>query len=428
MKSDLPLVSIWCMTYNHRNYLKDAIESFLRQETDFEYEIIIHDDASTDGTDEIISKYIEMNTKRIKAVIQPYNLYSSLPIKSFNLLVATALEEKTLGKYVALCEGDDFWLDRHKLQLQVDYMEAHSECTLTAHNGVILYTDNRISIEAMDPYGCDKDLSVEELLMWYHGNIPTASMVFKREYAVRKGFFAGTMASGDWEQQLYCAVKGRVHYFDRIMSCYRANTPGSYTCTVWGNDRKRYGIRLDQMYFLRLFDEYTKGVYREFVSEKLYHILITLFEENIDSDMEQFKQMCDEQGRQKDMEYNRFLCQIVEAFNGFKENDFCVEYIKEFVKRHKYLLIMGDGFYGKKMAKSLINSSLDFDGFLVSNGYKQHEEECGKPVWEIKALPFDKNQCGVIVSVGFDKYSEMIQNLLQCGINKYTYLYGIIGD
>ncbi len=428
MKTGLPLVSIWCLTYNHKNYLESAIEGFLQQETDFEYEIIIHDDASTDGTDEIIHKYVREYPNRIKAIIQPKNLYGSLSIKEFLLIVRTAMMKQSVGKYIASCEGDDFWIDRHKLQMQIRYMEAHSDCTMTAHNAVILDMENGNTIKTMNPYDRDKDLSIEEMIMWYRGNIPTASRVVKREYAISKGFFEGTMASADWSMQLYCGVKGKVHYFDRIMSCYRANTPVSYTKTVWANDRKRYGIRLDQMYFFRLFDEYTKGAYREFVSKQIYHILEMLFAENADSDIEEFKQLCYELRREKGVKYNRFLNWVVEAFSVYKGGDFCEGYIKRFVAGKNHVLIMGDGYWGKKTANALLDHNLSFDGFVVSNGYKQNEKVSEKPVWELDELPFDKNQCGVIVTVRFEHYLEAIQNLLKCGINSYTYIYGIIGD
>lgn len=427
MEKNSPLVSIWCLTYNHRNYIKDAIESFLQQKTDFEYEIIIHDDASTDGTDEIIKEYMQKNPGKVKAIIQPHNLYGSLSTKEFCEAVMKAREKIASGKYVALCEGDDFWLDRHKLQIQIDYMEAHPECSMTAHNGVILRADSGVSLKTMNPYDQDKDLSMEELIMWYHGNIPTASIVMRREYAVRKGIFAGTMASGDWEQQLYCATKGKVHYFDRIMSCYRANSPNSYTRTVWGNDRKRYGVRLDQMYFLRLFDDYTDGAYREFVSTQLYSILTMLFKENMDRDIEQFKHICDEHGKEKGTEYNRFISEVVEAFKQSKDVAFLTDYIREFVNKHEHVLIMGDGYWGQKMANALVDDNLEFDGFVVSDGYKQSERQCGKSVWELREVPFDKSQCGIIVAVRFAYYSEVVKNLLKSGITQYTYYYGIIG-
>ncbi|WP_217645440.1 glycosyltransferase family 2 protein [Oceanisphaera psychrotolerans] len=114
-KGDLsqPLVSIVCHTYNHVNYIKDALNGFLMQETDFPFEIIVHDDASTDGTTEIVKEYVEIYSNIIVPVIQSENKWSKgvMP-RSFTF-------PKVRGKYIALCEGDDYWVSASKLKSQV---------------------------------------------------------------------------------------------------------------------------------------------------------------------------------------------------------------------------------------------------------------------------------------------------------------------
>lgn len=423
MRKERPLVSIWCITYNHGNYIKDAIESFLMQETDFEYEIIIHDDASTDGADEIIRQYVEKNPGKIKTVIQPRNLYSCLSMKDFYLTVSSALEEKTSGKYVAWCEGDDFWIDNHKLQLQVDYMESHPDCSMTAHNDVVIDMSSGSTIRARNPYDCDKDISIEELIVQYHGNIPTASIVARRDCAVPKGFFAGTMPSGDRALQLYCATKGKIHYFDRIMACYRVFVPNSFSSDYWEKESIRYGAWIDQIYFFRLFDEYTKGVHREPVSRRMYELINSLFVEHANKDIEQFERMCNERGKGKNEDYHKLLTQLIEAFYMFKDENFCTECIKEFTQKHEHVLIMGAGLWGKKMANQLVNNRLPFDGYVVSNGHKQQEKETDKELWELNGIPFDKGTYGIIVAVSFPYYFEVIKNLQKCGIEEYIYLF-----
>ena len=105
-----PLVSICCITYNHEKFIKDAIEGFLMQKTDFPIEILIHDDASTDGTTEIIKKYEKEYPDLIHAVYQTENQYSQ------GKKVFPILANQASGKYIALCEGDDYWTDPLKLQ------------------------------------------------------------------------------------------------------------------------------------------------------------------------------------------------------------------------------------------------------------------------------------------------------------------------
>ena len=112
------LVSICCITYNHEKYIRDAIEGFLMQKTDFPFEVLIHDDASTDGTADIIREYETKYPDIIKPIYQTENQYSK-GIK----ISATYNYPRAKGKYIALCEGDDYWIDPYKLQKQVDFLE-----------------------------------------------------------------------------------------------------------------------------------------------------------------------------------------------------------------------------------------------------------------------------------------------------------------
>ena len=122
------MVSINCIAYNQERYISDAIEGFLRQQTDFGYEILIHDDASTDRTAGIIEDYTRRYPDLIKPLYQTENQYSK------GIKVGTAFNlPRAKGKYVAFCEGDDYWTDPEKLQKQVDYMESHPECSMCCH-------------------------------------------------------------------------------------------------------------------------------------------------------------------------------------------------------------------------------------------------------------------------------------------------------
>lgn len=116
-----PLVSVWCLTYNHESYIEDALEGFLIQETDFPFEILIHDDASTDRTANIIQEYEARYPNLIKPIYQTENQYSkgNQP-ELFN-------SKRAKGEYIALCEGDDYWIDAKKLQKQVDFLQRNSE-------------------------------------------------------------------------------------------------------------------------------------------------------------------------------------------------------------------------------------------------------------------------------------------------------------
>lgn len=119
-----PLVSICCVTYNHVEFIKRCIDGFLMQKTNFQYEILIHDDCSTDGTREIIEDYAAKYPLTIFPIFEEENQYSKgVWVDGYNYCRAK-------GKYIAYCEGDDFWIDSMKLQKQVDFMKAHPNCTV----------------------------------------------------------------------------------------------------------------------------------------------------------------------------------------------------------------------------------------------------------------------------------------------------------
>ncbi|WP_082663901.1 MULTISPECIES: glycosyltransferase [unclassified Guyparkeria] len=123
-----PMVSVCCTAYNHEKYVADAIHGFLNQVTNFPIEILIHDDASVDGTVGIIREYAALYPNIIKPVFQSVNQYSrGVQTLSFNF-------HRAKGKYLAICEGDDFWVDPLKLQKQFDFMEGHEDVVISYHD------------------------------------------------------------------------------------------------------------------------------------------------------------------------------------------------------------------------------------------------------------------------------------------------------
>lgn len=127
---DKPLVAITCVAFNEASYIRRTLDGFIMQETKFPFVALVHDDVSTDGTTEIIQEYAEKYPDIIVPIIEKENLFSQKKLEStMNEYIAN-----TGCKYVAICEGDDWWIDPYKLQKQVDYMESHPNC-------VMCYTD-----------------------------------------------------------------------------------------------------------------------------------------------------------------------------------------------------------------------------------------------------------------------------------------------
>lgn len=132
-----PLVSVCCITFNHAPYIREAMDSFLAQEADFDFEIVVHDDCSTDGTADILRSYAEANPGRVRLILQPENVYSRGERDIFRHVVFPVAK----GRYLAICEGDDYWTDPRKLQKQVAYMEANPDCAMSYTNFDLLFQD-----------------------------------------------------------------------------------------------------------------------------------------------------------------------------------------------------------------------------------------------------------------------------------------------
>jgi len=128
MNNKIPIVSVICTTFNHESYIRQALDGFVMQQCTFPVEVIVHDDASTDKTGEIIKEYVKKYPELIKPILQTENQYS----KGFNVW-ADLFTKEAKGKYIALCEGDDYWTDSNKLQKQVDFLEANPEFSLCCH-------------------------------------------------------------------------------------------------------------------------------------------------------------------------------------------------------------------------------------------------------------------------------------------------------
>ena len=127
------LVSISCITYNHANYIRDTIEGFLIQKINFPIEILIHDDASTDGTEEIIREYEEKYPEIIKPIYGTENQYvkGKRGSRTFNI-------PRAHGRYIALCEGDDYWTDPLKLQKQIDFLENNHDFSMCISSRIVI--------------------------------------------------------------------------------------------------------------------------------------------------------------------------------------------------------------------------------------------------------------------------------------------------
>jgi glycosyltransferase involved in cell wall biosynthesis len=224
--SDKPLVSVCCITYNHELYIRDAIEGFLMQETSFPFEVIIHDDASKDHTVDIIREYVARYPRIIKPIFQEKNQYSK-GIK----ISPTFVWPKAKGKYVALCEGDDYWTDQLKLQIQITEMSKYPECDISFHIASMYYVDksrpNMIFGQVRNKTGI---VPLKEVIRGGGGFFATASIVVRKKILEElPRWFYKEAPVGDLFVQLYGAKRGGALYINKNMATYRAMVPGSWS-------------------------------------------------------------------------------------------------------------------------------------------------------------------------------------------------------
>ena len=218
-----PVVSISCITYNHAPYLRDALDSFLIQR-DVPFEVLLHDDASTDGTVDIIREYAAKYPEVIKPLYERENQYS----RGVSNISGVFNFPRAEGRYIAMCEGDDFWNDPCKLKKQVEYMDSHPECTLLCHSAHILSEDGAYrSTDVIRPYEGYRDLSPEEVIS-KPVNFPMASLLFPAELAKRLPEWYYDCPVGDIPLHLFMLLNGTVHYMDSPMSTYRMGRSGSW--------------------------------------------------------------------------------------------------------------------------------------------------------------------------------------------------------
>ena len=241
MNTRKPLVSIICDSYNHEHFLHDSIEGFLMQNVKFEYEILIHDDASTDKSQVIIREYTEKYPDRIFPIIQVENQYSK-GVGIWN----TYQFSRVRGKYVALCEGDDYWIDSNKLQKQVDFLETHPDYSMCFHNALEHFEDKS---QADRPFSNIENRDYTALEIYDKWQIPTASVMFRSSVLNCEKYYQlfveRRFIFGDITIFLSASTCGKLRGMSDVMSVYRRQASGMTARAFWGKESTQ--IQLAEM-------------------------------------------------------------------------------------------------------------------------------------------------------------------------------------
>ena len=211
---DLPLVSICCITHNHENYIAECLDGFIMQKCSFKYEILINDDASDDNTAAIIREYEKKYPEILKPLYQTENQYSLgvRPMNQFNW-------SRAKGKYIAMCEGDDYWTDPLKLQKQVDFLEKNKEYGMV-HTNHHKLKNNTITKNIKNKIFIPQGNVREDLLR--ENFISTLTVCFNREkYDSTKKMAGSNYLMGDYPRWMALALNSKIGYLEDSTSVYR---------------------------------------------------------------------------------------------------------------------------------------------------------------------------------------------------------------
>lgn len=267
------IVTVYMLSYNHEKYIAQAIESVLRQDTEYEYLLLIHDDASDDSSGRIIREYATTCPDTICALMQTENQYS----ESKNI-IANHLWPITNSKYVAYCECDDFWIDEKKIQKQVDILESHPEYVSTVGSCICINEKNEPFIHS--PF-TPQETHVFNLINYRYGNrLPgqTASKMvrfdlFKHMKEDELRSFLSLKSNGDVNLDLLCVLNGSIYYLSDLVSIYRKISGEGSSWTSRSSKRNMQAERYEALLDLQRFAKEFYGV--DICSEP--HLLKTIF-------------------------------------------------------------------------------------------------------------------------------------------------------
>lgn len=413
-------ITVVCITYNHIAFIRDVLEGILSQRVNVPFEIIVHDDASTDGTADVIREYAERYPDKIIPILQKENQCS----QGINVR-RTFVHPLIKGKYYAWTEGDDVWTYPGKLQAQYDFMEGHTECSLCYHNALDYQADTDLEslLITEQPSGY---LTDEQIIATTNGNYPTTS-VFARTADVLSmpdAFYHAGI--GDHPLRLYLATKGKVYYMNRAWAIRNYKHAQSWTLQMINAFDKYRDYCVKYMDFLGFYNEYTNSKYynnirlmyaRSFIARFLIETEEkVLCEQWIEMAQDYYSRLSEraklytldeliEEGLQRCSDYEDYMIQQV---------------INPYVEKKKKIYIYGAGVEATRRAVVLFKYYIEFEGFLVTSMEDQEPTCLGKPVYEFANIQLDED---VIVWIGLNRKNkdQVISGLKERGIQYLSF-------
>lgn len=256
------MVSIICNAYNQEKFIKDALDGFVNQKTNFRFEVLVHDDASTDNTPYIIKQYEKKYPEIIKPIYQVENKFS----KGISITVGIQIP-RAKGKYIALCEGDDYWIDENKLQLQYDCLENHPNIKMCAHSAQVI--QNNEIINYIRPSKIEEIISVERTIEGGGAFYPTASLFFRKTmFDNNPDFFKKLYFDYTW--QIFGSYDKGIYFIPKTMSVYRIfSGEYSWSSMMSKNIEKRNLHSKRVIEFLKEFNVFSNYNYKNSIEKSI---------------------------------------------------------------------------------------------------------------------------------------------------------------
>ena len=252
-------ISVYCMSYNCAPFIERAIHGMVSQKINVSYKIIIHDDASTDGSADIIRKYAKKYPEKICAVFQSENQYSK-GADIYKQFISPHIE----GDYIAICEGDDFWMDENKLQMQYDYMEKHPECSLCTHN-TVRYDLNTKKKSTFNNWKDVHILTADEVFANF--GVHTSSYFLRKAC---KDWPGKTYWFGDYMMLTWAFYLGQVAVLPYVMSVYHAKNPNGVMSALSRQDVDLWIKKIrEQTEYLNQYNELTRLSFKQYVQNRI---------------------------------------------------------------------------------------------------------------------------------------------------------------
>ena len=266
-----PLVSIACITYNQDKYIRQCLDGFVMQKTNFKFEIVIHDDASTDNTPSIIREYCDRYPDLFVPILQTQNKY-----REGKGILIPYVYPRCKGKYIALCEGDDYWIDPLKLQKQVDFLEENPDYVFSYTN-YLIDSDSMGGIVEVNSKSVSGNIC--KYLLTRNNPIITASVCIRRtiveSYMLEHNRYEIKMLMGDLPLWIYASKEGMVHYLNERTTVYRLLSESASHTSDYLKMQKFMRNALEiKLYFNKLYnlDCSEKQIIKKYYSILLIHM------------------------------------------------------------------------------------------------------------------------------------------------------------